>query len=474
MISFACHRTAARTLAALLISGMLSNVTQGADPHPEWTLYSPYVGSTNTYLLDLAGTIVQTWPSSFTPGASVYLLEEGAILRTCRDLSVGTFGGPGRGGRLQRIAWDGTVEWSYPVAGEDFVQHHDVEVLPNGNILAIVWERYTNAEAIAAGRNPASTGISVWAEAILEIEPSGASGGTTVWSWHAWDWLVQDFDPGLPNYGDPADFPGRIDINFAATVNPDWLHCNGIDYNEELDQIVLSCHNFDEIWIISHAPADSGELLYRWGNPQAYGRGSASDQRLFAQHDPKWIPEGVPGAGNLTVFNNGVGRGYSSIDEITPPVNPDGTYHLEPSQPYGPVDVTWTCDEIDGEQFFAMVMSGVQRLPNGNHLICLAQDGHFIEVDETCSTAWDYESGSVVFKASRIDARDPRLAGLLFCPSDLDGDGDVDLTDFNTFAGCMDGPDVAVVSGCELADIDTDGDVDLADFAAFQEAFTGP
>ena len=447
------------TLILVLACGPCWNPARAAEPHPEWTLFTPVSLSPDTYLLDLNGNIVHTWPSSYTAGASVYLLDDGAILRTCNDPNVGpSFTGGGRGGRLQRIAWDGTVKWSYPVGGEDFCQHHDVEVLPNGNILAIVWERYTHEDAVAAGRDPAGTGTWLWSEAILEIEPSDPNGGTVVWSWHAWDWLVQNFDANKPNYGNPADYPGRIDINFEATTNPNWLHINAVDYHAQLDQIVLSPRRFSEIWIISHAPGDSGELLYRWGNPQAYGRGTADDQQFFRQHDPQWIPPGLPGAENLTVFNNGMFRGYASIDELEPPLNPDGTYHLEPNSPFGPESLTWTCDTIDGEQFSAMVMSSVQRLANGNNLICLAQGGEFIEVDNTCSKVWDHlhytgaEPG-LVFRATRIDAHDPRLAGLLYCSCDLP-----------TFAAQWLRTDCQPFDHCGGVDCNWDGKVNLLDF----------
>ncbi|MHC4738728.1 MAG: aryl-sulfate sulfotransferase [Planctomycetota bacterium] len=410
-------KTIARTLVLTLACSVCLPAVLGAGPHPEWTLYAP-IKFGNTYLIDMNGNVIHTWPSKYRPGESVYLLDDGALLRTCNDSSVISFGSAGAGGRLERIAWDGTVEWSYTPGGEDIVPHHDVEVLPNGNILAIVWERYTHEEAVAVGRNPTATGDWVWSEAILEIEPSGSTGGTVVWSWHVWDWLVQDFDSLLPNYGEPADFPGRIDINFGASNKGDWLHLNGIDYNAALDQIVVCSRFFDEIWIISHAPGDSGELLYRWGNPQAYGRGSAADQQFFDPHDPEWILDGLPGAGHLTVFNNGGNdRGYFSIDELAPPLNSNGTYHLPEDQPYGPESLTWTCDAIDGQQFSSTAMGGVQRLANGNTLVCMSQDGRFIEVDDTCSAVWRHDIATSVFRATRIDARDPRLAGLLYYES---------------------------------------------------------
>ncbi|MCK4341215.1 MAG: hypothetical protein KAY37_05765 [Phycisphaerae bacterium] len=59
-------------------------------------------------------------------------------------------------------------------------------------------------------------------------------------------------------------------------------------------------------------------------------------------------------------------------------------------------------------------------------------------------------------------------------PGDLNGDGDVDLDDFNIFADCMTGPVIPTTPGCEPADLHADDHVDLADFAVFQQGFTGP
>ncbi|MCG8124292.1 MAG: arylsulfotransferase (ASST), partial [Candidatus Thiodiazotropha taylori] len=106
----------------------------------------------------------------------------------------------------------------------------------------------------------------------------------------------------------------------------------------------LTVHNFSEIWVIDHstttaeaaghsggASGKGGDLLYRWGNPQAYDAGTADEQMLFVPHDGEWIEAGYPGAGNIIIFNNGGGRpegNYSSIDEITPPLEADNRYTL--------------------------------------------------------------------------------------------------------------------------------------------------
>ena len=429
----------------------------------EWTLFCP-IGSNETQLVDLDNNVVQTWESAFTPGASVYLVDDGAILRPANDPSAGDFGGPGLGGRIERIAWDGTVEWSYLAAGPDYVQHHDIELLPNGNVLAIVWERHSAADAIAMGRDPARVGAEVWSETVIEIEPSGTDGGTIVWQWRVWDHLVQDFDPNLPNYGEISEFPRRIDINAGPEV-PDWLHFNALDYNAELDQIVLSCFTLGEIYIISHDPNDSGDLLYRWGNPQMYGRGGPEDQKLFNQHDPEWIPAGLPGAGNITIFNNGNPRGYSSIEEIDTGVLGDGTYNISMSEPYGPSGFTTSEDEIDGLPFFSNFMSGVQRMANGNSIVCISLENRIVEINPDGNTLWSIATAGPAFRGTRFAKRDSRLEGLLWCVADFNDDDVVNTQDVLAFLNAWTADD-------ESADFNGDGAVDTLDVLAFLNAWS--
>src|SRR6185312_13593635 len=119
--------------------------------------------------------------------------------------------------------------------------------------------------------------------------------------------------------------------NNRGRTNADWTHFNGIAYNPDLDQIMVSVWTFSEFWIIDHSTTTAeaashkggrsgkgGDLLYRWGNPRAYRAGTEKDQKLFRQHNAHWIPKGHPGEGNLLVFNNGSGRpgntAFSSVD----------------------------------------------------------------------------------------------------------------------------------------------------------------
>ena len=372
-----------------------------------YTFFAPSRSGT-TYLIDGDGQLVHSWDSQYRPGVAAYLLENGNLLRTARLGDHPTFTAGGGGGRIEEFAWDGTLVWEFEYSSSEVLLHHDIEVLPNGNVLMIVWERRTSAESIAAGRDPSLlTDGELWPEFIIEVEPTGASGGTIVWEWHAWDHLIQDFDPAQANYATSAADPDLIDINFGRDI-ADWHHANSIDYNEQFDQIMLSVRHFNEIWVIDHSTTTEqaashsggnggkgGDILYRWGNPQAYGAGDASDQTLFVQHNAQWIDSGLPGAGNMLVFNNGQGRleipaDYSSVDEVVLPVDSAGNYSLTPGQAYGPSAAVWTYAAPNPTDFFAGFISGAQRLPNGNTLIDDGTHGVFFEVTSAGETVWKY------------------------------------------------------------------------------------
>jgi hypothetical protein len=371
---------------------------------PGYVLFSPFKSGT-TFLVDRDANAVHTWESEYAPN-SLYLLDDGKLLRLGRDPNAEHFDAGGAAGILQLFGWDGELIWEWRLSDSQRILHHDVEPLPNGNLLAIVWERKTPDEARAVGRRAESIPEDgLWPEILMEIEPVLPDDARIVWEWRLWDHLVQDLDPALPNYASPMDRPERIDINAGSApreVDPDelaqlkalgyvpddaeevetgdFIHLNAIDWNEGLDQIALVAPELGEIWILARprssgeAAGPAGDLLYRWGNPEMYGRGEASELRLFYPHDAQWIPPGYPGAGHLTIFNNGYERpdgDYSSIEEIAP-------------------EIVWKYTAPDRESFFADYISGAHRLQNGNTFITSGVEGRFFEVTPDGRTVWEY------------------------------------------------------------------------------------
>lgn len=367
-----------------------------------YVLFAP-INSNTTYLIDKCGKQVKTWNSIYKPGQSVYILQDGTLLHTGNANNT-SFNAGGKGGVIEKIDWNGNVTWSYIISDATKCQHHDAKILPNGNILVIAWEKKTNSEAIALGRNAALVPTTLWSEQILEIQPIGANGGNIIWEWHLWDHLVQDYDNTKPNYATVANNPQLLNINYnaSATVN-DWIHMNSIDYNPVLDQILVSSHNLNEIWIIDHSTTSAeaashsggnsgkgGDLLYRWGNPLAYNNGSITDKKFFGQHNAQWIESSFPFGNQIMIYNNGNGRtggNYTTVEIINPPVN---GFNYTNTLPYLPSSFSWIYNSGNPNNYYAQNISGAQQLSNGNVLMCNGPMGTFTEVTNAGAQVWKY------------------------------------------------------------------------------------
>lgn len=394
--------------------------------------------TTKTYLVEHTGAVNHTWSSSFFPGCMARWLGDGTILRTIR---VGA--GPGTGGAgggVQKVEWDGTVVWDYRYNTNGDLSHHDVRMLPNGNVLLIAWETRTRAEAIAAGRNPGYvTNLGLMPDHIIEVQPTGPSSGTIVWEWHVWDHLIQDYDSSKANYGVVGDHPELVDINYVTSSQQDLMHTNSIDYSQKFDQILISVRYYSEIWVIDHSTTTAeaaghtggnsghgGDLLYRWGNPQAYDRGTSGNRKMYEQHDTSWIDDGCPGAGDILIFNNGVSRHYSTVDEIVPPVDDNGDYYLAPDSAYGPTAQTWIYSPQPS--FYASHLSGATRLASGDTLICNGESGKVFEVAPDGTTVWQYPGLGEVLKIDYIPVGGHEPPNENLTP-DLDCSGSLSWTD---------------------------------------------
>ncbi len=368
------------------------------------TLYSTN-NSTATYLYDTTGTVVKTWthPSSYKTGYSTYMEPGGTLVRTVARSGNSFSGGP-ICGEVQKVDYNGNVVWDFVYSTANYCTHHDICPMPNGNVLLIAYERKTAAQATQAG---CSQNIEIWSEKIVEVQPTGATTGTVVWEWHLWDHLVQNYDPSKDNYATTiSDHPELININY--NTQKDWIHMNGIDYNPILDQITFSSHNLNEIYVIDHSTTTAeaashsggnsgkgGDILYRWGNPAAYGI-TGIPKTLNVVHDAHWIPEGSPNAGRLACFNNGGTPSKSTVDFIDAPVN-GYVYDYTAGQAFMP---TTYSDRIIGVGK-TNNQGGSQQLPNGNHLITIGMSGVMSETNSNGTNLWTKTASGAVSKAYR-------------------------------------------------------------------------
>ena len=412
--------------------GLIVNKPQAAQGYT--LISSPQVDVVN--LIDHLGRRVHTWKLEGKRIEAAELLENGNLIIRHDPPS----GGPRI---LVEVNPDGNTVWEYAAP----IYHHDMAKLPNGNVLLIRRGKLTPQEAVAAGVMLDPSFDSLWRyDFIQEVKPTGPQSGEVVWEWSTLDHLVQDHDPSKPGYSSIAEHPERIDINYTH-----YTYFNAIDYNPFLNQIIISVRDYSELWIIDHnttteeAAGPKGDLLYRWGNPRAHG--NEGRQELFWQHDAHWIPPELPGAGNVLIFNNGNDekfegqqRNYSSVEEIALPALQDNTYSRNHNFGFAPSRMLWTYTADEPTDFYSSLMSGVQRLPNGNTLVCDGLNGTIFQVTPDSQTVWKYVNpilhkdaftqyqSSALYQGGNIPHEGNKLYRAPWYPPDYPGLKDMDLT----------------------------------------------
>ena len=356
-----------------------------------YTLFNPEK-TNKAHLVNNCGESINEWTFTERPGITSYLLENGNLLQAGRTT-------------MEIRDWDNNLVWLYDMDGNGLQQHHDIEPLPNGNILCVITDDYQEEQAAGFGRDTDTFSGNMKLDKIVELQPVGTEEAVIVWEWKFADHFIQDFDSTLENFGVVNDHPELLNVNFEAGFAPDWSHVNGIDYNAELDQIIISARHLSELLIIDHSTTTEeaaghtggnsnkgGDILWRWGNPQVYGQGQAASQKLDRQHDGKWVPAGYPDAGKISVFNNGgyQNAGGSSIHLIDPAWN--GTDYQQTSDgQFLPLDYDWSWSgEILGEVMAQGKKSGVESLLNGNLLICETAGGRMTELTKEGELVWVY------------------------------------------------------------------------------------
>jgi hypothetical protein len=387
------------------------------DPTQSWNGYTLFPGKHvgKTVLIDNNGYVVHSWNSAYEPGQSAYLLPNGNLLRCALLKSSFSIGG-GEGGRFEMYSWEGAMLWGFDYASPTYMSHHDAKMLPSGNLLAMAVEKKTAQQCLQAGFDTTQLQDGyVSVEYIVEFKQNGPTGYTIVWEWHLWDHLIQDRDPARDNYGVVKNHPELNDVasTTGSKVPAFWNHGNSIDYNAKFDQICISIRGNSEFWIIDHSTTSAeaaghtggksgkgGDILYRWGNPASYDCGKPGDRILYQQHDAQWIPEGCPGAGHIIIYNNGIDRfgvgnagNYSSIEEMVLPCDTSGVFTPPAAgTAWGPATAYWTYTAPKPTDFYSAEISGIQRLPNGNTLVCEGLKGQFFELNTKKEIVWRYIS----------------------------------------------------------------------------------
>ncbi|OBX26224.1 hypothetical protein A9996_05435 [Gelidibacter algens] len=365
-----------------------------------YTLFNT-LSDDRVYLINNCGEVVNQWDFSGKNSKQSYLLENGNLWQSDQETA-------------DIRDWDNNVIWSVEFNSLGFRIHHDIAPLPNGNFLLLIRDTYTDVEMLAQGKDTSFDGSRFVLDKIIEIEPVGTNSANIVWEWKFFDHLIQQFDSSKPNFGSISANPQLLDMNYEAFNSVDYTHGNGIDYNADLDQIMISARHTSEIYVIDHSTTTAqaasnsggiygkgGDFLWRWGNPAVYDSGTAANQTLGKQHDAKWITDGIH-KGKISVFSNdayGTDLSASSA-HIIEPNDVDGVYNLDKGK-FSPEDYFWSYNgTILGEILRENSRSGVQIMPNGNALINETNKGRISEVDSSGKVIWVYKipiSGGTTF-----------------------------------------------------------------------------
>ena len=466
------------------ILSFICNLYIYANAFDGYTLFTPLAVNQEfqtTFLINNDYEILNKWEHNRGPASMPYLLHDGSIIYPFR-VEAPTMEAGGVGGGIQKQSWDGEILWEYTFANEQYQQHHDIEPLPSGNILIIVWENKTAEQAYASGRELINNPLNqMWSTAILELNPET---GLIVWEWHLWDHLVQDNRPDLLNYGIIAEHPELFNINCGDVggnfggpqpANGDWMHINAINYNPILDQIVISSREQNEIFIIDHSTTSEeaashsggnsgkgGDFLYRWGNPQNYDRGTSDDTILGWPHGVNWINSEYPGGGNIIIFNNNHFPGTSNMSaviEIKTPMDENGNYFISENIAFGPFELEW----INNGDYATPIQGGAFRLPNGNTIISDCIDNRIIEVNLAGDIEWEYQyisdTGSAFTARFQKYSTDYLMTNML---GDINEDGLLNILDIVILANLILTNDSSNMNG----DMNGDDELNILDIVS--------
>ena len=368
--------------------GWSSNHRNGLIHYEPRDAYRGYTLITNvsghdSRLIDMEGRVCHAWHSDEGIGYA-YLLPNGhLLLRTGPAAEEVSFlsrperellpiGGRTVAGAILELDWDSNVVWEYRYP----LLHHDFERLPNGNTLVLTWEMMPEelTRQVKGGIESGHGGVGMLGDTVREVTPSGE----VVYEWNSWEYLDVEEDR-------ICFLEGRAE----------WTHQNTLNVTPDGD-LVVSFRQTDTVGIVDRA---SGKFRWKWG------RGNISHQ-----HNPTMLPNG-----RVLIFDNGPhksGFTHSRVIEVDPANN----------------EIAWEYRGDPPISFYSYHISGSERQPNGNTLICEGAPGRIFEVTPGKQIVWEYVNpfmarsgygagGTIsglansVFRAHRYGYDHPALAG---------------------------------------------------------------
>ena len=343
----------------------------------------------------LDGTVVHSWPLQVERAR---LLPNGNLLtvrfRTDEEKRTRTGIYPLL---VREYNWEGDLVWEFDPPGQP---HHDVHRLGNGNTL-VLWRGLLPVESKAAITDAVRRSRSIRNDVISEISPTGDS----LWEWKAGDYL------NLNSCG-RVQCSSKVGTEKAEHEILDWLHTNtaaplpenawhkGGDTRFTPGNVVFLPRNWSTVFIIDKA---TKKLV--WDYTGDYKGG------LSLPHEAHMIEEGLPGAGNILLLDNGEQPEFHYQESYILEINPVTK------------KVVWAFDR--GSKWYSRSAGSPQRLPNGNTFVSDDRGKRLFEVTPSGESVWHMKIGGEARRGTRIPySYTPQLAKL-----DRDSEGNSGLID---------------------------------------------
>ena len=321
--------------------------------HPSAKVRAESTPPDDIRLIDMNGNVVHTWKVTAYFNKRSRLLPNGHLV----------YVGPNE--TVTEYDWDGNVVWEH----QGIASVNDMRILPNNNRLFIAHEPLPDEfqmqvedVEIAPWWSPRKRG-SVEHQRGADIYEVNMD-KEVVWEWHAHN---------------------HLDLNRFSPVTPegDWLHMNSIqplpenkwydagDERFKPGNILINPRNIDMLFIVDR---ETKKVVWEWTHDYKGG--------LSHCHEPEMIEKGLPGAGNIILFDNGLFPKHRSHNGQTFIIEFDPTTK----------DIVWKY-ETEGYanlKFFSKTMGTQRRLPNGNTFIVEDNTGRLFQVKPDGEIVWEY------------------------------------------------------------------------------------
>jgi hypothetical protein len=372
------------------------------DPAKAWngyTVLSP-LGGDAAIVIDMNGKVVKRWEGyNSSAGGPMRVFPGGVVVGATganagKQESLALVARDFEGKELWRFDNNEKITGANGAVTAALRQHHDWQrddfpagyyspdttpAFPNAAAKTLILTHTSHARAAVAGETMLED------DRLIEL---GADSKVT------WEWVVSDHVDELHFDKDARE---AIHRGGGGRGGFDWFHMNSATYvgpNHWYDagdkrfapeNVIVSSRQASLIAIV----ARDGKIVWQIGPDFGATPELRAIRQVIGQHNAHFIPKGLPGAGNLLVFDNGGASGYGRASAVA--LEGQNIY-ARPTSRVLEIDpvalkLVWS---YTAPSFFATNISGAQRLANGNTLITEGPDGRIFEVNKDSAIVWEY------------------------------------------------------------------------------------